>query len=229
VHCRFWSTWAAARMGVMEALEPLADIAWNNLAHADRALDLLLRRLDVPPANSWLREFARLPERQRDLIRAIGVIGDPLFIPWLIERMAEPPIARLAGEAFSTITGLYLAQAALERRAPDDAQSGPNDDPADEDVAVDPDENHPWPDPVGIGHWWIANRERFTQGAAYFLGVPKTSAAWLRALFEARQGQRHAAALELAIRQPDKSMFEVRARGRIQQQLLVRARPGHPG
>ena len=47
--CRFWSTWAAARMGAGdEALRVLADIAWNNLPRADRALDLLLRRLDLP-------------------------------------------------------------------------------------------------------------------------------------------------------------------------------------
>jgi hypothetical protein len=42
-------------------------------------------------------------------------------------------------------------------------------------------------------------------------------------LSDAFQRQRHAAALELAIRQPDKAMFEVRARGRLQRQLLARA------
>ena len=78
----------------IEPLDVLADIAWNNLPRADRALDLLLRRLDVPQANAWLREFAKLPGRQRSLIRATGVIGDPLYIPWLIERMAEPATAR---------------------------------------------------------------------------------------------------------------------------------------
>ncbi len=222
--CRFWSAWAAARMGATEPLDTLADIAWNNLPRADRALDLLLRRLDVPQANAWLRDFAKLPDRQRSVIRATGVIGDPLYVPWLIERMADPATARLAGESFCMITGLDLAYRDLDRRPPADFQSGPNDDPADENVALDEDENLPWPDPARIGAWWTANRSRFATGTAYFLGTPKASADWLEALSDAFQRQRHAAALELAIRQPDKAMFEVRARGRLQRQLIARAR-----
>jgi uncharacterized protein (TIGR02270 family) len=222
--CRFWSAWSAARMGATEPLDTLADIAWNNLPRADRALDLLLRRLDPPQANAWLREFAKLPGRQRALIRATGVIGDPLYIPWLIEHMADPVTARLAGESFSMITGLDLAYRDLDRRPPADFQSGPNDDPADENVALDEDENLPWPDPERIGPWWTANRSRFIVGTPYFLGTPKASADWLEALSDAFQRQRHAAALELAIRQPDKAMFEVRARGRLQRQLIARAR-----
>ncbi len=222
--CRFWSAWAAARMGAIEPLNILAEIAWNNLPRADRALDLLLRRLEVPHANAWLREFAKLPDRQRDLIRATGVVGDPAYIPWLIEHMAEPATARFAGEAFSMITGLDLAYRDLDRRPPADFQSGPNDDPADENVALDQDEHLPWPDPARIGPWWAANKARFSAGAAYFLGTPKQAADWLEALSDAFQRQRHAAALELAIRQPDKAMFEVRARGRLQRQLIARAR-----
>jgi uncharacterized protein (TIGR02270 family) len=223
--CRFWSAWTAARMGAGgEPLRVLADIAWNNHPRAVRAIDILLRRLDVPQASAWLREFAKLPGRQRDLIRATGVIGDPLYIPWLIERMADLPTARLAGEAFSMITGLDLAYRDLDRRPPADFQSGPNDDPEDEDVELDEDENLPWPDQAKIGQWWTANRARFTPGTPYFLGAPKASADWLEALSDAFQRQRHAAALELAIRQPDKAMFEVRARGRLQRQMIARAR-----
>ena len=75
-----------------------------------------------------------------------------------------------------------------------------------------------------IGQWWTANRARFTVGTPYFLGAPKATADWLEALSDAFQRQRHAAALELAIRQPDKAMFEVRARGRLQRQMIARAR-----
>ena len=171
-----------------------------------------------------MREFAKLPGRQRSLIRATGVIGDPLYIPWLIEHMAEPATARLAGEAFSMIAGLDFAYRDLDRKPPRDFEPGPNDDPADENVALDEDENLPWPDPERIGQWWTANRSRFSAGTAYFLGTPKAQADWLEALSDAFQRQRHAAALELAIRQPDKAMFEVRARGRLQRQLIARAR-----
>ncbi|MBN8872204.1 MAG: TIGR02270 family protein [Rhodospirillales bacterium] len=222
--CRFWAAWAAARMGADAPLETLAEIAWNNTARAGRALDLLLRRLDAPRANAWLRDLAAQPNRQRDLIRATGIVGDPLYIPWLLDQMTEPSTTRLAGEAFSMITGLDLAYRDLDCKPPADFQSGPNDDPEDENVALDEDENLPWPDPAKIGHWWVANRARFSAGTAYFLGAPKQAADWLEALSDAFQRQRHAAALELAIRQPDKAMFEVRARGRLQRQMIARAR-----
>jgi uncharacterized protein (TIGR02270 family) len=212
-------------MGAVEPLDTLADIAWNNLPHADLALDMLLRRLEVARANAWLRDFAKLPERQRSVVCATGAIGDPLYIPWLIERMAEPAIARLAGQSFSTITGVDLAYRDLDRRAPADFQSGPTDDAADENVELDADEYLPWPDPQRIARWWTANQSRFGIGTPYFLGSPKTAMDWLDALANAFQPQRRAAALELAIRQPRRAMFEVRARGRLQRRLLARG-PG---
>jgi uncharacterized protein (TIGR02270 family) len=222
--CRFWTAWAAGRMGTGgKPLDVLADIAWNKVARADRALDLLLRRHDVPEANAWLREFSKLPDRQRDLIRATGIVGDPLYIPWLIERMGELPTARLAGEAFCMITGLDLAYRDLDRRPPDNFQSGPTDDPADENVALDEDENLPWPDSGRLGEWWLANRARFNVGTSYFLGTPKAAADWLEALSDGFQRQRHYASLELGIRWPDKAIFEVRSRGRHQRRLLARA------
>jgi uncharacterized protein (TIGR02270 family) len=210
-------------MGAAEPLETLADIAWNKRPRAGRALDLLLRRFAVPEANAWLRGFARLPDRKRDLIRATAIVGDPLYLPWLIEQMADPATARIAGESFSTITGVDLAYRDLDLRPPADFQSGPNDDPADENVALDEDDNLPWPDPAQIGEWWAANRARFSTGTAYFLGAPKEGASWLKALSDGFQRQRHAAALELAIRQPTRAMFEVHARGRLQRQLIARA------
>jgi uncharacterized protein (TIGR02270 family) len=222
--CRFWCAWSGARMGAAEPLNILADIVWQNGPRAAQALDLLLRRLEVKQANAWLRELAGLPERRRSVIRATGVIGDPLYIPWLIERMNEPAAARLAGEAFAMITGVDLAYRDLDVRPPADFQSGPNDDPADENVALDEDDRLPWPDPAKVADWWTKNKARFNVGTPYFLGQPKASADWLGALSDAFQRQRRAAALELAIRQPNKAMFEVRARGRLQRQLLARAR-----
>jgi uncharacterized protein (TIGR02270 family) len=224
---RFWSAWSAARMGAAEPLDALAEIAWQGGLRAERALDLLLRWLEVARANAWLRDLAGLPERRRSVIRATGIIGDPIYIPWLIERMGEPAVTRLAGEAFSMITGVDLAYRDLDVRPPADFQSGPNDDPEDENVTLDEDDRLPWPDPAKVGDWWTKNKGRFSVGTAYFLGKPKASADWLEALSDAFQRQRRASALELAIRQPNKAMFEVRARGRLQRQLIARAR-GQP-
>jgi uncharacterized protein (TIGR02270 family) len=222
--CRFWSAWAAARMGAAEPLDLLAEIAWRDGPRAEQSLDIILRRLEVQRANAWLRDLAGLPERRRSVIRATGGIGDPIYLPWLIERMNEPAAARLAGEAFSMITGVDLAYRDLDIRPPADFQSGPNDDPEDENVALDDDDRLPWPDPAKVADWWTKNKARFSAGTPYFLGKPKASADWLEALSDAFQRQRRAAALELAIRQPNRAMFEVRARGRLQRQLIARAR-----
>jgi len=56
----------------------------------------------------------------------------------------------------------------------------------------------------------------------YFLGQLKASVA--RALCDVFHRQRRAAALEWAIRQPNKAIFEVRPRGRLQRQLIAGAR-----
>jgi uncharacterized protein (TIGR02270 family) len=137
--------------------------------------------------------------------------------------MRSAPEARLAGEALSMITGLDLAYLDLDRDAPEDFESGPNDDPRDEDVALDEDGDLPWPDPDRLGAWWASRRAAFPAGTAFFLGRPKEQADWLGALSDGFQRQRLAAALELAIRQPAAAMFEARAHGRLQRRLLVGA------
>jgi uncharacterized protein (TIGR02270 family) len=157
--------------------------------------------------------------------------------PWPCRQAIEPDVGRitlqngpskawLAGEAFSMITDdnrVDLTYRDLDRRPPVDFQSGPNDDQADENVALDEDDQLPWPDPAKVAEWWTKNKARFSLGTAYFLGQPKASADWLGALSDAFQCQWRAATLELAIRQPNRAVFEVRARGRLQRQLLARA------
>jgi len=64
--------------------------------------------------------------------------------------------------------------------------------------------------------------ERSGAGTGYFLGQLKASVA--RALCDVFHRQRRAAALEWAIRQPNKAIFEVRPRGRLQRQLIAGAR-----
>ena|SRR5438132_9310794 len=76
--CRYWSVWAAARMGAEEPLDILAEIAWRSGPRSEQALDILLRRREVQRANAWLRDLAGLAERRRSVIRATGVIGDPI-------------------------------------------------------------------------------------------------------------------------------------------------------
>ena len=84
--------------------------------------------------------------------------------------MAVPELARVAGEAFRLITGVDLAYQDLEGEWPDGFEAGPSENPEDEDVALDADEDLPWPDPVLVQQWWDANKARYRNGQRYLMG-----------------------------------------------------------
>ena len=125
--------------------------------------------------------------------------------------MDDPMLARLVGESFTFITGLDLAYLHLDRNAPENFESGPNDNPDDPDVSMDEDENLPWPDPVKIQAWWDANKSRFTDGVRYFMGEPVSRAHCIQVLKEGYQRQRIAAALYLCLLEPGTKLFPTKA------------------
>ena len=87
----------------------------------------------------------------------------------------------------------------LAYEAPADAESIPNDDPADDRVGLDEDENLPWPEVEKVAGLWRRHGQHFLVGRRYFLGRP-LSPEWLNdKLLHGSQRQRHAAALELAL------------------------------
>jgi uncharacterized protein (TIGR02270 family) len=135
--------------------------------------------------------------------------------------MSEPRIARVAGEAFSLITGVDFGYTGLERDRPEGIESGPDDDPSDEDVEIDLDDDLPWPDPIKIQAWWSANSGRFQAGTRYFMGETLSRDNCLRVLKTGYQRQRIAAALYLSLLSPGTPLFEWRAPAWRQQQLLA--------
>jgi uncharacterized protein (TIGR02270 family) len=150
------------------------------------------------------------------------VAGDAMYIPWLINQMREDPTARLAGEAFSLITGADLSKLSLDRPQPEGFESGPNDDPDDSNVAMDPDEGLPWPDPDKIEKWWTANASRFHKGTRYFMGAPVTREHCIDVLKNGYQRQRILAAHYLCLLEPGTPLFNTSAPAWRQQRLLAR-------
>jgi len=218
--CRFTSSSSGALLGVSTAVPVLREIAESGSPRAVAAAGLALRRMDLSASHSWQKWLAGDPKRIRLGIVAAGVIGDPMLVPWLISLMGQLPQARPAGEAFTMITGVDLAYRDLERKPPEDFNAGPTEDPKDENVEMDADDNLPWPEPTLIQKWWEKNRVQFQNGTRYLLGKPITIE-WLKiVLRDGRQRQRAAAALELAIRQPGQPLFNVKAPGFRQQQVL---------
>jgi uncharacterized protein (TIGR02270 family) len=220
--CRFWAAWSATLVaGDRGALAVLLALVQSRSPWRERALQLAFRRLEPSAAKAWQRQLSHDPNHLRLAVIGAGATGDPEWVPWLIEHMKDPPLARVAGEAFTMITGADLAYEDLERGKPEGFEAGPTENPEDEDVAMDPDDNLPWPNPEAVARWWMRRQGNFHNGTRYLLGQPINVNFARDVLRKGRQRQRAAAALELAIRQPGQGLFEVRAPGFRQQQLLA--------
>ena len=221
--CQFWAAWAAVLLGDRrDALEALARFAAVPNSFRDRALPLVLQAMSVAAGHDLLRSMTQDPAELRMVIRGSGWVGDPRYVPWLIGFMGHDALARIAGEAFTLITGLNgSAWLDLERLPPGRLESGPNDDPNDPNVDMNEDDGLPWPDAMKVQVWWNANAQRFQPGMRYFMGQPLNRDNCLRVLKEGFQRQRIAAALYLSLLNPGTPLFEWRAPARRQQRLLA--------
>jgi uncharacterized protein (TIGR02270 family) len=219
--CQFWAAWSAVLLGDRgEAMEFLKTFATSESPFQESALNLTLRVMDNTSAQNWLKEMSQQPDWLRYTVIGAGVAGDPVRIPWLIEHMEMPELARVAGESFTMITGVDIAYEDLEGEWPEDFEAGPTESPEDEDVEMDSDEDLPWPEPKLIREWWDSNKNAFRNGTRYLLGQPISPEHLHKVLRTGYQRQRAAAALELAILQPGQPLFEVRAPGFRQKQIL---------
>lgn len=210
--CRFWSAWSATLLGDPAAVNVLRAMAESGGPFAERAADLAARKLSAKEAIAWRQALARDPGELRLAIKVAAAHGDPVCVPWLIEQMTGAAAARVAGEALSSITGVDLDYSDLDGSQPEGFESGPNDDPKDENVALDPDEDLPFPSVERVQAWWARERGRFAPGVRHLLGRPTTPDNARLALREGKQRQRAAAALELVLAQPGSVLFEVRER-----------------
>lgn len=217
---RFWANWAAAQMGDQHALESLRQFAEQSDPFQYRALCVVLMWQERDPSIAWIRQWVQDPRHRRAGIQALGLLGDPVCVPWLIQQMSDVPFARVAGEAFSLITGADLALLDLELQELPDFDAGPNDHPEDPNVAMDPDENLPWPDSSSVEAWWQANGAQFQTGTRYMLGLAHSDRTFQHVLVRGQQRQRIAAACGLARFRPNDVLFPVNAPAWRQKRLL---------
>jgi len=218
--CRFWAAWSTLLLGDLSALGMLQRVVENNAPHAERAADIVVRRMISQDAIQWLYQLAENPENQRLAIKLAGVIGDSALVPWLIQAIKTPELARIAGEACSMITGVDISAQGLEGNPPEGFQSGPTDEPEDEDIEVDPDDDLPWPDVMKVTEWWLAEQRKCTAGTRCIRGKPISTELLLETLKFGTQPLRASAAMEAALLKANRSLFDVGARGGWQQAVL---------
>ena len=169
-----------------------------------------------------LQKLASDPAQVRLLIEGSGIVGDPAYVPWLVKHMTDDKKARVAGEAFTLITGADLALLDLERKPPEEFESGPNDDPNDTNVAMEDDDGLPWPDAEKIDAWWASNGSRFQNGVRYFMGAPVTREHCIDVLKNGYQRQRILAAHYLCLLEPGTPLFNTSAPAWRQQRWLAK-------
>ncbi len=210
---RYWAAWSGALLGEPAAVSVLQRFAESGHSKREFACAMALRRMSVQDGQAWLKLLANNPVTLRLAVQAAGVIGDPANIPWLIQQMAHPKVARVAGESFTAITGIDLAYDDLDADKPEGFEAGPTEDPEDDNVEMDADEDLPWPNPQLIEKWWFTHRIEFQHGIRHLLGKPIT-VEWLQEVLRiGKQRQRIAAATELAMRQPGRPLFNTSAPG----------------
>ncbi|WP_028105128.1 TIGR02270 family protein [Pseudoduganella violaceinigra] len=203
--CRLWAARSAALLGERErAAAFLTELAVNDAKVRRYVLPMLLKLVDAAQANTILKQLAKESLELRLLISASGTTGDVSYIPWLIKQMDDPKSTRLAGEAFSMITGLDLSLLDLDRKPPKDFEP-------DDELGIDDDDSLPWPDPQKLQAWWQENLNRFKPGERYFMGEPPTVSHCMNVLRDGYQRQRIAAAEHLCLLQPGSQLFPASA------------------
>ncbi len=218
---RFYAAWAAALLGDRAPVPFLLAVAESASRFAEMAMHMAVRVSERSAARAWLGEIAAMPHKSRLAIQAAGAIGAPEDVPWLIDLMRQPQLARLAAESFTMIAGADLDREYLKGDEPEEFEAGPSEKTEDDDVEIDPDENLPWPKVTAVEEWWVQHRHEFRGGIRYLLGNSMSPAGLQQILREGRQRQRAAAALELALHAPG-VLFNVRAPGFRQQRQLGR-------
>ncbi len=203
------------------ALELARRLALAPGASQRRALRLALLASNDRDTYELLKRVAAAAPNHRTLVEGAGLSGNSIFVPWLFAQMREEANARVAGEAFSLISGADLKRMKLDRDAPEEASPGPTDDPDDPNVDIDPDEGLPWPDAKKVEVWWHANESRFRKGTRYFMGKPVTREHCIDVLKNGYQRHRILAAHYLCLLDPGTPLFNTSAPAWRQQRLLA--------
>lgn len=208
---KFWAHWSAVLLGNSAAANQLLPYVFDESPLQRDAVQAVFSVLPLEQARAQISMLVKNAEHYRIAIEAISVLGDPHAIPWLIGQMTIPESARLAADAFSDITGLDIVEAGYEAEPPDGFQAGPAEDPEDEDVAMDPDEDLPWPDIVKIKAYWQQHQPEFQNGQRYLAGRPVAEVRNYIGDANLNQKQRRLAALHLTLLEPQQILLNTKA------------------
>lgn len=171
------------------AAEILFACAKQEGARGEQAAEIAVRQLEPEVVVSWIEWLASRPGTERQVVAAAGASGLPEAMRWLLPAMDDPETALLAGQGFTTLTGVDLEDADLL----DDSREI-------DDALVEPTElGLPWPDPAKIEAWWSRRRGSFAKARRWRQGRPQTIRGIREALVSGSQHERTLAAHDLLL------------------------------
>ena len=163
---------------------------------------------------------------RQDALWALGFCGRVQAADASLSMMddEDPFVARLAGEAFASITGLDLKKGYAAEEPPEGDVLPPLEQDLDTDLQLVPEDALPLPSSGAIARWWTHARSSFAPQGRYLGGKPFSWRVLLENLEHGAMRRRPAYALELAIRSQGEFRVPLRAFSPWQRRELVRAR-----
>jgi uncharacterized protein (TIGR02270 family) len=198
----------SAPESIPESINVLKQLVLTGKPDSEQFAWFATLRMDEHSRWEWIHSLSTEARFESCALRAIMASGDVRFIPSLLEAMDNPQLCRLAGEAFSSLTGCHIEQEHLSKDSP----SAPTPNPRDADL--------PDPDPTKVADWWNERRDRFPPVCRYFLGRPVDDHSLQDALRTANQAQRADAAILRSCLCPQQPLWDVRAPGFRQKRSL---------
>jgi uncharacterized protein (TIGR02270 family) len=201
---KFWSIWSQILLGDRSKALLLKNWITDPNPLQLQAVNICFRVIPIDLARDWIVTLSKNPLNQRVVIQTTAILGDPEAIPWLLAKMHNPVFSRIAGEAFTTITGIDLKEHNLIlENIPKLENILPDNDIEDISDNID-DGNLEFPDVNKLAALWQKYQTRFLVGNRYFFGKIINDNAetltHLRKIFiNGNQKIREAAALELSL------------------------------
>ncbi|NMO20033.1 TIGR02270 family protein [Pyxidicoccus fallax] len=158
---------------------------------------------------------------------ALGFSGRLVAMEACLALLEDPLVARLAGEAFSAMTGLPLEglHALPPGEQPEGAPPSPEQqEDLDADLVPRPEDELPWPCIGAVRYWWKEARPRFHAERRYLNGQLLEGPVLLEALTHGPMRRRHVLAREFAIRSQGRHRIPTRAFTQRQWSALAQAR-----
>ncbi len=203
---------AAVRAGILlqdpVAHTQLIDMAFTPSTVTEDCLSLLfIREQDEQQLTYWLENLWTIKEiPQRVKIHGTMIAGLVDYMGYLFDAMADQSLNRIAGYAFSVITGVDIEENRLDMAETeptveyvDLGNEGLNQKSSNELLLQAWEEDLPCADTDACYFWWESTKANYSENLRYLVGKEITEENLLQVREKGNQGQRQLAAMYLSL------------------------------